>query len=111
MTKTNKVIEKFQTICDAAQTIIDPMNDGERKQIKEIAEAVATSLQMETKRVLNCVNDFLHETEVGYVSRGKNGGFIKGKRAAKIVKAAPKVMAAPSSTSILDEDDSTDLAQ
>lgn len=100
---TNKVIEKFQTICEAAQTVVDKMKDKERKQVKEIADEVAKVLQKETKRVLNTVNDFLHETECGYVSRGKHGGFIKGTKAVRIIK--PQIQASPSSVEIIDEDE------
>jgi hypothetical protein len=83
----DKVLAKFRPICEAAQTVIDGMKEKERKQIKDIADAVALSLQMEAKRVLNTVNDFLHTTECGYVSRGKHGGFIKGQKPVRIIKS------------------------
>lgn len=105
---TDKMMGTIKTILEATQVVVDSIDNGKRKQVKEIAEAVALSLQMDPKKVLAYVNDFVHEIpEQGYVSRGKNGGFIKGTRPVKVVK--PSVVAAAPSTPVMidDEEDET----
>lgn len=77
----------------AAQNIIDGMKDGERIQIKDLAKDVGLALALDPKKVLGFVNHFAHNTSVAYVTRGKNGGIIKGVRPAKVVKPAKKVKA------------------
>ena len=80
MTETAKEI--FAT----ANTIVEKMQDGERKQIKDLAADVASALNVEPKKVLGFVNHFAHETSIAYVTRGKKGGLIKGPRPVKVVK-------------------------
>lgn len=101
---TDKMMGTIKTILEATQVVVDSIDNGKRKQVKEIAEAVALSLQMDPKKVLAYVNDFVHEIpEQGYVSRGKNGGFIKGTRPVKVVK--PSVAAAPSTPVMIDDEE------
>lgn len=71
---------------EAANTIIEAMGVGERKQIKELATDVATMVGMDPKRVLGFVNHFAHETNIAFVTRGKKGGIIRGTKPAKVVK-------------------------
>jgi hypothetical protein len=75
----------------AAQNIIDGMKDGERIQIKDLAKDVGLALAMDPKKVLGFVNHFAHNTTIAYVTRGKNGGIVKGVRPAKVVKTPKKV--------------------
>ena len=78
--------ETAQRCFEAANTIIEGMGIGERKQIKELAAAVGAMVGMEPKRVLGFVNHFAHETDIAFVTRGKKGGIIRGTRPAKVVK-------------------------
>lgn len=73
-------------IWDAAYDIVAAMKDRERKQIKELAADVSAVVGMDPKRVLGFVNHFAHETKIAYVTRGKNGGLIKGTRPIRVVK-------------------------
>ena len=47
-------------------------------------------LARDPKDVLGFVNHFAHDTTLAYVTRGKNGGIIRGTKPVKVVKAAKK---------------------
>jgi hypothetical protein len=74
----------------AAQDTIKTMQDGERIQIKQLAQTVGAVLSRDAKDVLGFVNHFAHNTSLAYVTRGKNGGIIKGVKPAKVVKVGKK---------------------
>lgn len=80
------MLTDIEKVLEAAHTIVDGMQPGERKQIKTLAQDVGTAVGREPKEVLNYVNDYAHRTSIAYVTRGKNGGLIKGTRPAKVVK-------------------------
>jgi len=100
----DRMMERAKTIWAATQVVIDSLKDTERKSIKQIAETAGLAINLEPAKILPYVNDFLHNTEAGYVSPGKFGGFIKGQRPVKIVKVkAPQA----SSTIELGKEDVT----
>ena len=75
---------------------------------KELAQAVGTAVTMEPKQVLGFVNHFAHNTDIAYVTRGKNGGIIRGTKPAKVVKVSKKAAkVAAADTSVVVADDST----
>ncbi len=78
--------ETADRIFEAANTIVEGMAQGTRKQIKDLAVDVGAAVGMEPKEVLGFVNHFAHKTNIAYVTRGKNGGLIKGVRPVKIDK-------------------------
>jgi hypothetical protein len=79
-------LETIKTVLQAASTVVENMSDGDRMQIKKLAEAVGLSVGMEPKQVLGFVNHFAHNSAgLVYVTRGKHGGLIKG---VKVVKPA-----------------------
>jgi hypothetical protein len=78
-------------VYEAAETAVGVMQDGERIQIKQLAQAVGSALSEDPKKVLGLVNLYAHDTSIAYVTRGKNGGIVKGTRPVKIVKPAKKV--------------------
>lgn len=80
------MLETVERIFEAAQVVIEGMANGDRVQIKELAQTVALSVGMEPKNVLGFVHHFAHNTDVAYVTRGKHGGIIKGTRPAKTDK-------------------------
>jgi hypothetical protein len=88
------MLETVESIFNAAQTTIEGMQGGERMQIKELAQAVGLIVAMEPKHVLGFVNHFVHNTDIAYVTRGKNGGIIRGTRPVKVIKVK-KVKVAP----------------
>ena len=75
---------------EAAEHAIEAMQDGERIQIKELAQVVGLAVAKDPKSVLGFVNHFAHDTTLAYVTRGKNGGIIKGTKPAKVVKASKR---------------------
>jgi len=95
--------ETANRIFEAANTIVESMKSGERKQIKELAVDVGSAIGMEPKRILGFVNHFAHETNIAYVTRGKNGGLIKGSRPVKVVK--PKKVKPADSTPSTDSNE------
>lgn len=103
---TNKniqsMLETVESIFNAAQATVESMQNGDRMQIKELAQAVGLAVAMEPKQVLGFVNHYVHNTDIAYVTRGKNGGIIRGVKQPKPVKVK-KVKAAPAPTT----DDST----
>lgn len=108
----NDMLETIKPIFKATQAVIDSLADGKRMQIKDIVEAVGTSIGSESKKILAFVNHYLHNIEeagIGYVTRGKKGGFVKGVRPAKVVKT-PAINSAPLNSMIeeLEETEETE---
>ena len=77
------MLETVERIFDAAHQALSNIKDGERTQIKELAKQVGLQVGMEPKQVLGFVNHFVHHTDIAYVTRGKFGGVIKGKKTVK----------------------------
>jgi hypothetical protein len=77
-------------VYEAAENAVAAMQDGERMQIKQLAQAVGTALSEDPKKVLGLVNLYAHVTSLAYVTRGKNGGIIRGTKPAKVVKASKR---------------------
>jgi hypothetical protein len=74
-------------VYEATEHAISSMQDGERIQIKQLAQVVGLAVAKNPKDVLSFVNHFAHDTELAYVTRGKNGGIIRGTKPVKVVKA------------------------
>ena len=89
-TNIQSMLETVERIFEAAQTTVESMQQGERIQIKELAQSVGLAVAMEPKHVLGFVNHFAHHTDSAYVTRGKNGGIIRGTRPAKVDKTSKK---------------------
>lgn len=104
-TNVQSMTETADRIFDTANTIVESMKAGDRKQIKELAVDVGAALGMEPKEVLGFVNHFAHKTNIAYVTRGKNGGLIKGVRPIRVDK--PKKVKKTDSTSDTDQMNNT----
>lgn len=90
-TEIKTILESVEKIFTAAQASIESLKDGERMQIKELAKSVGLAVAMEPKQVLGFVNYYVHNTSAAYVTRGKNGGIIRGSKPTKVVKPSKKV--------------------
>lgn len=77
-------------VFEAAEHAISAMQDGERMQIKQLAQVVGLALAKNPKEVLGFVNHYAHDNSLAYVTRGKNGGIIRGTKPVKVVKAGKK---------------------
>lgn len=77
-------------VYEAAEHAIEAMQDGERIQIKELAKVVGLALAKDPKDVLGFVNHYAHDNSLSYVTRGKNGGIIRGTKPVKVVKASKR---------------------
>ncbi len=77
-------------VYEAAEHAVEVMQDGERMQIKQLAQVVGLALAEDPKKVLGFVNHFAHDTSLAYVTRGKNGGIIRGTKPAKVVKTSKR---------------------
>ncbi len=89
-TDIKDMLVNIERVLEATHRIIDSMQTGERKQIKNLAEEVGQAVGKAPKDVLGYVNDFAHNTKIAYVTRGKHGGIIKGTKPVKTVKKAEK---------------------
>lgn len=78
-------------VYEAAENAVEAMQDGERMQIKHLAQVVGLAVAKEPKVVLGLVNLYAHDTSLAYVTRGKNGGIIRGTKPVKVVKASKRV--------------------
>lgn len=95
-------METIETVLKAAFTVVDQMNDGSRMQIKKLAEQVGLAVGMEPKHVLGFVNHFAHHTDIAYVTRGKNGGIIKGVKVVKPAKVSKRTKTVTSDATVSD---------
>ena len=78
-----EIMETVNRIFEATQATINSMNDGDRIQLKDLAQTVGLAVASDPKYVLGFINHFVHNSNVAYVSRGKNGGVIKGRKPVK----------------------------
>ena len=85
-----EMLATIEPVLETAHQIVSKLNDGERIQIKKLAQDVGNTLSLDPKEILGFVNHFAHNTKIAYVTRGKNGGVVKGVRPAKVVKAGKK---------------------
>lgn len=92
------MLEDVERIFQAAHTTISGMQQGARKQIKELAQDVGVAVGRDPKEVLAFVNHFAHNTDIAYVTRGKNGGVIKGTKPIRVVKVKVKKAKDPTET-------------
>jgi hypothetical protein len=100
-TNIETMLETVERVFTAAEKTVESMQEGQRMQIKELASVVSSAVSMEPKQVLGFVNHFVHNTTLAYVTRGKNGGIIRGSKPVKVVKAPKKsaVTSAPTDDS------------
>lgn len=83
MNTVETMLENVKRIFVTASQTVESMALGERMQIKDLTQKVALAVSMEPRQVLGFVNYFAHNTDLAYVSRGKNGGLVRGTRPAK----------------------------
>jgi len=91
MSNANSMIETVSSVFSTAESIVSAMPEKSRIQLKELAQSVASSTGMEPNEVLTFVTFFARNTDLGYVSRGKNGGLIRGKRPLKSPPPGSKI--------------------
>jgi hypothetical protein len=84
--KIKQMVEVVESILKSSHSAVEAMAEGDRTQLKELAKTVALSLSMEPKHVLSFVDYYVHNSDIAYVSRGKNGGVIRGTKPDKPVK-------------------------
>lgn len=77
------ILDDVKVIFDATQAILEPLPLGERIQLKDLAQKVATSLNLDLRYVLPFVTHFARKTDLVYVTRGKKGGIIRGSKPSK----------------------------
>lgn len=90
MANAKSMIETVTSVFNSIETRLENMPDKGRVQIKELTKAVSTELKLDPKDILGFVTYFARNTDQGYVSRGKNGGLIKGTRPTKPTPSANK---------------------
>ncbi len=88
--EVDSMLEEIGNVLKATESNLESLNKGERIQIKDLATAVGLATAKDPKNVIDFVNHFVHNTALAYVTRGKNGGIIKGSKPAKVIKAGKK---------------------
>lgn len=96
--------ERATAIFSATQAFMMAMQLGDRMPIKEMATKIGPSINMEPAQVLPYVNDFAHNTNLGGVSAGRFGGFIRGSRL-KTVKGKSSIETTETPESIVESID------
>jgi len=94
----DSMMDTVGRIFEATEATLAGMQSGERVQLKELAQTVSTSVNMEYKYVLGFVNHFVHNTDMAHVLRGKKGGVIKGAKVVKPAKATKSSAASDDKT-------------
>ncbi len=89
-THVQPMLETVEKIFTAAYIIVEALKPGERIQVKDLSQSVGLAVAMDPKDVTSFVNHFAHNTDLAYVTRGKNGGIVRGQRPVKTVKAGKK---------------------
>jgi hypothetical protein len=84
-TVVKSMLDTVEKVFEATHKTISSMENGQRMQVKNLVQSVSESLSMDSKQTLPLVNHYLQHTNIAYVTRGKNGGVIKGTRPAKPV--------------------------
>jgi hypothetical protein len=84
------MLKDIEEVLQAARTVVEGMQLGERKQVKELAALVGSIVSKEPKEILNLISIFVHNTNIAYITRGKHGGVVRGVREFKPVKAGKK---------------------
>lgn len=105
MSNTNSIIERVNSVINSAAGIASSMQNGDRIQLKELALRASKSSNLDIKDALNLVSMFARSTDLGYVSRGKNGGFIRGTKPAK---TPPAQISDVKNNSTVDDTDESD---
>lgn len=104
MSSVNSMIQNVSSIFNTIGTVVDGMADGNRMQLKELAQAVSDKSGSNPQDVLTFVTYFARNTDLGYVSRGKNGGFIKGQKKDKATVTTPTPSTAEDKSSSSSDD-------
>lgn len=89
-TSVKSMLETVERVFQSAHTVVSGMQDGQRMQVKELAQTVSLSVGLEAKHVLPFVTHYLHNTDIAYVTRGKKGGIVKGVKPLKQDKLSKK---------------------
>lgn len=96
--QTNNDVETLtstaHTIFDAINNIASTMNDKDRMRVEDLAKKVSKTVSMDVKDVLGFINLFGKKSTVAHITRGANGGFVKGQKPVKMVKSGKKTKSA-----------------
>lgn len=108
MANAKSMIETVSGILNSCESRLSGMPDKSRIQIKDLTQAISSELNLNPKDALAFVTYFARNTDMGYVSRGKNGGLIKGTRPAKSAPTPPSSSNDDSVDSDSDSDSDSD---
>ncbi len=100
----NSMMTIVNSVFTTINSTISEMADGDRHQLKDLSKIISdkTGADMETASAF--VDYFSHNTNMGYVSRGKRGGFVKGSKPSKPSKPAKSVNQALPTEEVEQED-------
>lgn len=89
MNNVKSLLSSVEKVFTATQDAFDKMKDGDRITAVNLAAQISSSLSLSSKDTLELVVFFVHHSDDVYISRGKNGGIIKGVKPVKVAKTPP----------------------
>lgn len=88
----NTMMTRATNIFNAIETVVSTMSDKQNIRVEDLAIKVAKIVDVDVKAVIGYVNDFGKNTSGGYIDRGAHGGYIRGTKKVKTVKAGKKTV-------------------
>jgi hypothetical protein len=88
--EVKEMLSDVERVLTATSKAVSAMSDGARMSLKNLTNQVATELGREPSKVVGLVTLFAHNTKLAHVSRGAEGGVIRGQKVTKPVKVSKK---------------------
>jgi hypothetical protein len=90
MSDKKEMLVNVAKVFDATESAILGLKEDSRILMTDLSAAVSLAVAMEPKDVTEFVRYFVRNTNLVFVTRGKNGGVIKGTKPVKVVKEPKK---------------------
>lgn len=86
----NNMMTRATNIFNAIETVVSTMSERQNIRVEDLAKKVSKIVDVDVKAVIGYVNDFGKNTSGGYIDRGAHGGYIRGTKPVKTIKAGKK---------------------
>lgn len=85
-TQIKQELDSLTAVLDAVHATLESMAAGDRMQVKQLVQTVGLAVAKDPNDIFPLVHFIVSNTDAAYITRGKNGGVIKGTRPVKAVK-------------------------
>jgi hypothetical protein len=82
--------QRANAIFTAINSVVSTMQDRENIPVGDLAKKVSKIVSLDVKEVMGYVQSFGKNTKGGYIDRGAHGGYIRGTKSVKTIKAGKK---------------------